>query len=255
MIDWHFNPDFRGREAETLFGTLASTFAVRGEPIASDPLSHVVRVEADGTRYYVKRYVGNGKNVWRRWFGLRGLIAPQRVVREWENLQRFRDWGIPTATLVAWGLERSCGSFVRGALVTAEIPDTMDMGTMANRNDPRLSDRRWMGEVMRQVARHARCLHDRGFAHNDLKWRNLLVDGAETPTVYLIDCPNGMFWYGPFLRYRITKDLACLDKIAKYRLSRTQRLRFYLDYAGRARLTPADKRRVRAVLRFFEGRE
>jgi hypothetical protein len=57
------------------------------------------------------------------------------------------------------------------------------------------------------------------------------------------------------LRYRITKDLACLDKVAKYRLSATQRLRFYLQYRGRERLNAADKRRIRHVVTFFEGRE
>lgn len=255
MIDWHFNPDFRGREAEALFGTLAAAFAVRGEAVAKDPLSTVECVAADGTHYYVKRYVGNGKNAVRRWFGLRGLVAPLRVVKEWENLLLFRQWGIPTATLVCRGLERVRGSFVRGALVTEEIPDTTDMGTMANRDDARLGDRRWMAEVMHQVARHTRCMHDKGFAHNDLKWRNLLVNGEDAPTVFLIDCPNGTFWRGPMLRYRIIKDLACLDKIAKYRLSRTQRLRFFLDYAGHARLSVADKRRIRKILNFFAGRE
>lgn len=255
MIDWHFNPEFRGREAEQLFGSLPATFSVCGEPIAKAPLSTVERAVADGTRYYVKRYVGNGKNAVRRWFGLRGLIAPQRVVKEWENLLLFRRWGIPTATLVAYGLERVHGGFVRGALVTQEIADTTDLGTMANENDVRLSDRGWMAEVARQVARHARRLHDFGFAHNDLKWRNLLVDGGELPTVYLIDCPSGGFWRGPMLRYRIIKDLACLDKIGKYRLSRTQRLRFYLDYTGRAHLSAADKRRIRRILKFFAGRE
>lgn len=255
MIDWHFNPDFRGREAEQLFGTLPATFAVRGKPIAKAPLSTVERVAADDTHYYVKRYVGNGKNAVRRWFGLRGLIAPQRVVKEWENLQLFREWGIPTATLVAYGQERTYASFVRGALVTEEIAQTADLGSMANDGDPRLRDRRWMAEVCRQVARYTRRLHEAGFAHNDLKWRNLLVDRGEVPTVYLIDCPSGGFWYGPLLRYRIDKDLACLDKIGKYQLSRTQRLRFYLDYAGHARLTAADKRRLRRILKFFAGRE
>jgi hypothetical protein len=57
------------------------------------------------------------------------------------------------------------------------------------------------------------------------------------------------------LRYRIVKDLACLDKIGKYRLTRTQRLRFYLDYAGHQHLTTADKQRIRLILKFFEGRE
>lgn len=255
MIRWQFNPDFHDTSAAQLFGDLPSAFAASGELVSSDTLSHVVRVEVDSTRYYVKRYVGNGKSAARRWFGLRGLIAPQRVVKEWENLLRFQQWGIPTAKLVGWGLERTRGHFVRGALVTEEIPGAADMATMASNDDPRLIDRRWMSVVLRQVAGHARRLHDQGFAHNDLKWRNLLVDDGDTPTVYLIDCPNGAFWRGPLLRYRIVKDLACLDKIGKYRLSRSQRLRFYLDYAGHARLSAADKRRIRKILAFFAGRE
>ena len=81
------------------------------------------------------------------------------------------------------------------------------------------------------------------------------MTNGDAPVIYLIDCPSGRSWWGPFLRYRIVKDLACLDKVAKYHLTRTQRLRFYLDYAGRDRLNADDKRRVRRIARFFEGRE
>jgi len=66
---------------------------------------------------------------------------------------------------------------------------------------------------------------------------------------------NGRFWWGSFLRYRIVKDLACLDKVAKYCLTHTQRLRFYLTYAGHSRLNKADKQRIRRVIDFFRGRE
>jgi len=71
----------------------------------------------------------------------------------------------------------------------------------------------------------------------------------------LLDCPNGDFWRGFWLKYRITKDLACLDKVAKYHLTATQRLRFYFQYTGRTTLNAADKERVRHIVRFFEGRE
>ena len=255
MSDWHFNADYRGGAAERLFGNIDSVFAREGELITKDPLSCVLRVTADGKRYYVKRYVGNGKNAVRRWFGLRGLIGPQRVRKEWENLLAFSAWGIPTATLVGYGLQRRSGSFVRGALITEEIPDTTDLAKIAADRDPRLRDSRWLAHVLHQVAAITRTLHDAGFAHNDLKWRNLLVDGGEQPTVYLIDCPSGGYWWSVFLKYRMIKDLACLDKVAKYQLSRSQRLRFYLEYAGHRRLTSEDKQRIGKILKFFEGRE
>lgn len=255
MSDWHFNADYRGGAAERLFGDIDAVFALEGELITKDPLSRVLRITADGKRYYVKRYVGNGKSAVRRWFGLRGLIGPQRVRKEWENLLAFRAWGIPTATLVGYGLQRRCGSFIRGALVTEEIADTADLAELARNNDPRLRQQDWVTEVLRQVAAITRTLHAAGFAHNDLKWRNLLISGGEQPTVYLIDCPSGGYWWGIFLKYRMIKDLACLDKVGKYQLSRSQRLRFYLDYAGHRRLTAGDKRDIRRILAFFAGRE
>ncbi|MGE6527604.1 lipopolysaccharide kinase InaA family protein [Pseudomonas sp. NPDC077382] len=233
-------------EAAEAFASLESVFALRGEPIARDPLSEVIRVERGGLRYYVKRYWAAGK-------GLRRYLGRPRVKAEWENLKCFERWGIPVAPLVAWGMERRAGAFVRGALVTLEVPDTVDMAALASNSDPRLADRDWVARISQQLAQATSTLHAHRFAHNDLKWRNLLVNGAGE--LFLIDCPSGDFWWGPFLRRRIVKDLACLDKVAKYHLSRTQRLRFYLHYQQRTRLVPADRALLGQVLRYFEGRE
>ena len=138
-------------------------------------------------------------------------------------------------------------------MITRELPNTEDLSALAERNDARLADRAWVDHLSRQLARHTRVMHEHRFAHNDLKWRNLLVnDRAE---LFLIDCPTGAVWWGPLLRYRIVKDLACLDKVASKVLSRSQRLRFYLQYRGRDRLNVRDKKRSRQVLGFFEGRE
>lgn len=232
--------------AREAFADLDRVFALEGEWVAEDQMSRVLRLEVAGRRYYVKLYWGAGKGL-RRWLGR------PRVEAEWQNLRLFAEWGIPTAPALAWGLERRFGRFRRGALITAELVGTEDLAALARNHDPRLRQRDWLERVSRQLAAATRCMHDHGFAHNDLKWRNLLVDQAGK--LYLIDCPTGSFWWGPLLDYRIVKDLACLDKVAKYQLSRTRRLRFYLQYAGHARLTADDKRRLRKILAFFEGRE
>ncbi len=245
MSSWRVVGDITAGAAHA-FASLEAVFALEGEPIARDPLSEVIRVEYEGLRYYVKRYWAAGKN-------LRRYLGRPRVKAEWQNLKHFERWGIPVAPLVAWGMERRAGAFARGALITLEVPDTMDMAAIAKGNDPRLGDRDWVGRISRQVASVTRALHDHRFAHNDLKWRNLLVNGAGE--LFLIDCPSGDFWWGPLLRRRIVKDLACLDKVAKYHLSRTQRLRFYLQYQQRPRLVPADRELIDQVLKYFEGRE
>ncbi|WP_296233857.1 lipopolysaccharide kinase InaA family protein [uncultured Pseudomonas sp.] len=233
-------------QAALAFASLESVFALQGEAITHDPLSDVIRIELDGLGYYVKRYHGAGK-------GIRRFIGRPRVKAEWQNLKYFAAWGVPTAPIAAYGLERKAGAFARGALITQEIIGTVDMSRLAASGDARLRDRGWVDDVSRQLARATRTLHDHHFTHNDLKWRNLLVD--EERRLFFIDCPTGAFWWGPFLRYRIIKDLACLDKVAKYHLSRTQRLRFYLQYRRRDRLSDSDKRRIVQIVRYFEGRE
>jgi serine/threonine protein kinase len=155
--------------------------------------------------------------------------------------------------VVAAGLERRKGAFVRGALITRELIGTSDLALLVKTRDPRMTNPAWVRNTSQQVASITRTLHDQHFTHNDLKWRNLLVNA--TGQVFLIDCPSGGFWWGPTLRYRIVKDLACLDKVAKTCLSRTQRLRFYLQYRGRQQLNASDKKRVRQIIGFFEGRE
>ena len=167
-------------------------------------------------------------------------------------MQWFAKWGIPTAPLVAYGMQHSFGRFVRGAMVTQEIPNTIDLAELARKNDARLQNRAWVNQISLQLAKMARTLHDNRFIHNDLKWRNLLVDDQDK--LYVIDCPLGGFWRGQFLRYRIIKDIANLDTIAKYKLSRTQRLRFYLQYLGRTHLTDADKKMLIILLTRPRGR-
>lgn len=245
MSGWQLADDLPAA-ARAAFADLDRVFALEGEWIAADQMSKVLRVEVGGLRYYVKQYWSAGKGL-RRWLGR------PRVKAEWQNLRLFAQWGIPTAPVVAWGLERSKGCFGRGALITAELAGTEDLAALARNHDPRLRQRDWLDKVSHQLAEATRRMHRNGFAHNDLKWRNLLVDPAGE--LYLIDCPTGSFWWGPLLRYRVIKDLACLDKVAKYHLSRTRRLRFYLQYRGRERLSANDKRRLRKVLAFFEGRE
>lgn len=247
MIEWSVNPAYAEGAAAARFASLDDTFAVSGEQITSDKVSEVVRVTIDATRYYVKRYRSRG-------FALRNALGPSRIESEWKNLQRFTDWGIPTASVVANGQERRFGLFARGAMVTEEIAGTIDLAEFARTRPDLVRDRSRFDPLGRQVAHIVRSLHVHGFTHNDLFWRNLLLH-AESGRVFLIDCPNGAFWWGPLLRYRIVKDLANLDKLGRIHLSRSQRLRFLLDYTGKSRLDTEAKRLIRSILQAHRRRQ
>lgn len=230
-------------DAKACFSDLTHVFALQGKTITHDPISDLIYYPCNGKQYYVKRYYTAGK-------GIRGFRIRPRVQAEWENTLLFEHWQIPTEKVIAYGQEKRFGYFKRGAFISEEIPGAEDLSTLTQEQNALFKNNDWVNRVSRQVAKYTRILHDNKFAHNDLKWRNILVD--EHNTVYFIDCPTGRFWFGPFLRYRIVKDLACLDKVAKKQLRRTQRLRFYLQYKQKTRLESGDKQQIKKILSFFK---
>ncbi|XOV86070.1 MAG: lipopolysaccharide kinase InaA family protein [Pseudomonadota bacterium] len=241
------SPDANHAERDA-FASLESAAAIRGTLINESKLSHLTRVEVSGKRYYVKVYHYAGRN-------LRRFVGRSRVRSEWRNQRRFGDFGIPSARIVAFGEKSGLPGNRQGVIVTEEVPDSIDLFELARSEPARLADRRWVNLVIDRLARHVRSMHSHRFVHNDLKWRNILVDFSKCPEVYIIDCPLGRTLFGPLLHRGITKDLACLDRVAKRLLSRSQRLRFFKSYHQTDKLTDEQRQQMKQILRFFDGRE
>ncbi len=241
---WQITEQFLNTEAGKAFASLDKVFALQGEKIAKDPLSYVIKVPVGGNNYYVKCYTGAGK-------GVRRYLGKSRIRFEWENLFFFESQNVPTAEIVAFGEERPFGWFCRGALITKEIKDTADLDCFVRANPEITRQRQWVERVLEQVATATTKLHQAGFAHGDLNWRNILVTTSETPKIFFIDCPSGKRWLKPILRFRILKDLAHLDKVGRQLLSRSQRLRFYKKYTGRSKLTQRDRADIKILLDYY----
>jgi len=202
--------------------------------------------------YYVKCYFRSGRY-------LRRYLGESRAHREWRNLKRFEELGVPTARRVAFtetnGKLLTLLEGKEALLVTAEIPGAIDLLSLVKKSDPRLNDRNWVKKVIDRLGGHVERLHKAGFVHTDLKWRNILVELTDQPEVYIIDAPLGRVVRGSLLTRGKVKDLASLDKMGRKVLSRSQRLRFYLGYSRTQRLTAAGKSEVRRILSFYDGRE
>ncbi|MCL6271618.1 heptose kinase [Sansalvadorimonas sp. 2012CJ34-2] len=247
---WRVLPQFRNSEVGDTFSSIEKVFELSDteDRVTSDSESTVFRQNIDGSIFYVKRFHSTR--------GIRSWLGKSRLRGEWHNLKLFSQLGISTAQLVAFGEERCLLRAGKGALITASLPDSVDLAELASREDARLKDPKWVATVSNQIACFTKKLHNYNFAHNDLKWRNILVtNDSLSPQVFFIDCPTGQRWFGPFLSYRIIKDLACLDKLGKKYLSNTQRLKFYKQYKGIDRLSSKDKKAVKKITNFFNGRE
>lgn len=252
-MNWQLKPNrCTALEAQKAFVSLDSTFKIKGEPITRDPLSEVIKVKFGQTYYYIKRYHRAGKH-------LRRFLGPSRIKTEWRNLLFFKHLGIQTADIIGYGEERLWGIFQRGAMITQELEATYDLKSLQEQQSPLLKNPAWVAQISQQIAQNTRLLHQHEFVHNDLKWRNILVTTDHNPQVFFIDCPLGGFWPSlllkPFRNYRIIKDLACLDKVAKYNLRKSQRLAFYKTYSQCHKLTAKHKQQIRKILNFFNNRE
>ena len=87
-------------------------------------------------------------------------------------------------------------------------------------------------------------MHDAGFVHQDLFWRNVLVrpTGDDRFEFYFLDASVGqrvrLPWRG---REKMVRDLAALSVLAPDFLTRSDQLRFMLAYLGTKSLDEADR--------------
>lgn len=250
FMTWIVTPSYADTPAAQTFASLeqARACASGGEFVSRSNRASCRRVSVEGQRFYIKIYDFSCK-------GLRVWLGRSKARTEWENLALFRSLGIATPEVVAYGETRKHGRVRSGALVTAEIPFTADLRTLAQRKDPHLADAAWRRTVLKQVAEYARRLHRAGFIHNDLNWRNVLVNLEGAPEVYFIDCPSGRWVPRPLRERGVVKDLAFLDKLGRQYLSRADRLRFYRYYREETgRLSPDGKRRIGRILGYLRER-
>lgn len=232
------------------FRSLEQVFGLQGERVDRSPISEIFRIRIQDKIYYVKRYHQAGKHL-RRFFGR------SRIKAEWDNLLFFRELGIPCATALAYGELRHWGGFQRGAMVMPELENTLDLADMAMNKHALLQNSSWVKALSNNLAKDTAKIHQYGFIHVDLKWRNILIDvkaNLDHPQHFFIDCPSGQIQYG-FLRSRgIVKDLACLDKWAKQVLSQKQRLYFFRQYLGVKKFSLVHRRMLVKIEQFFQGR-
>ena len=248
-IRWNVTKVYANTEVAKVFGTLEKAMVFKeGQQVTVDSESEVRKVNIAGKEFYLKRYFCTR--------GLRSWLGFSRVRGEWKNLLLFQQLNIPTVKVVAYGEAFCFGRTLKGALITEELSNTCDLDDLFYENSPLLKHKEWVDKVSTQVAFATRVMHQNRFAHNDLKWRNILVTKDEkNPKIALIDCPSGSRWRWPFLESRKLKDLACLDKLANQCLSKKMRLKFYKQYRGISYLSSEDKKVIRKIVHYFRGRD
>ena len=242
LTKWQVLSSSNKRALKTHFPSLAAVFDLNGKIISKSDQSELFTWQVADKPYFVKRYICSK--------GLASWIGWSRLRLEVNNQRWFNEIGVPAAQVAVYGEQYFLLKTWRGVLITEGIKDVTELSAICKDAPDQFHNAHWRNQILCQLADIVATLHRHRFCHNDLHWRNILVRQTLSgePAVYLIDCPRGKKFTWPLLRYRKCKDLASLDKLAPNYLSRTQRLRFFLRYAGVITLTEKDKDMIRTVL-------
>ncbi len=187
---------------------------------------------------------------------LRGvLLGASRARREYVTLQAMRSAGIPAVRPVAYGERRRLGLLHSCALVTEGISNGQSLmgllcGALADVGIAEVT--RTRRRLTRTLAEQIRAMHQMGFAHGALFWRNVVVCPVEDGSYachFLDPRGRGRMWRrGPGGR-KAVGDVAALVAMAPGVLSRTECLRFAKWYWGAHRLDAPARRWLGKVLK------
>jgi len=161
-------------------------------------------------------------------------------------IEQLAKAGVNVPRVVACGEQWGALFEQRSFLITEEIADSQSL----ERRLPECFDStapvtlQARRVFIRRLAEFVRRFHTTGYRHRDLYLSHIFCSDAGK--FCLIDLARAS---RPFLQRRFqVKDIAQLHYSSPAaRFSRTDRLRFYLTYAGRRRLVPRDKAFLREV--------
>ncbi len=204
--------------------------------------------------FYVKRYhYPRWKNRTRS--ALRGtLLGAHRGLAEFRLLRRMIRLGLPAVRPVACGARRVAGFVAACFLITEEVPGAVNLTTFASElaRGRRKIEPRQRRALVRRLARQVRALHETGFQHRQLFWRNLLVrfDLLERGEFFFLDPRPVRAGRRVLPRDFWVRELAQLAVSAAPFTTRSERLRFLLDYFQVPRATDELRQQMRQIERY-----
>lgn len=201
----------------------------RGEVASASRSTNSYKVTLEsGEVVFFKRYVYFTRR-------LRSLLIPSKATVEAWGLSELHRLGCRTPEVLAVGERRVLGNVRAAFVVTREIVDSISLAELAETAAEKpgsLLGQRQINDIAADLIPQLQAMHRAGFFHYDLKWRNLMVQDPDSECrVYVIDCPRARRHRWRRFRGQVV-DLSALSRVAVSRLSKIQRLRFFIRYLG-----------------------
>ncbi len=249
------DPPFRERLRTAGLDSVSAALDTCGDHLAAwSRTSDTIRVDlADGGALYLKRYH------YRRWkprlrCAFRGtFFKASRARSEYRTLKLMRSLGIHAVRPVAYG-ERRLLHFVRSCfLITEGVPNAMPLSAFIQSfSDRRESVQavRLRREILCSLARQVRHMHQAGFIHRDLFWRNVLIRWLPDDRFefYFLDASVGKrVRFMQRRQEKVVHDIAAMGALAPAFCSKADQLRFLLEYLDTKKLDGQKHRWLRRI--------
>jgi heptosyltransferase-2 len=212
----------------------------------------VWRINPPSTIIFLKRYDQPPVTIQlKNWLSHRGRKSLGFC--EFESARELAEENIKTPKVISYGEDWGMIFEKRSFIIIEKIPnaESLEQKLPPCFNGPATAKTlKLRRNFLVQLASFIRKFHQTNYRHRDLYFSHIYYD--DNGNFYLIDLARA---FKPFLlreRFRI-KDIAQLHYSAPARhFSRTDRLRFYLGYAGQSKLTKNDKIFIRKAIKKAE---
>lgn len=246
---------FRDQLGRAKLDSAKAVLACMGDHLAAwSRTSDTIRYDAknDGV-FYIKRYhyprlVQRIRGMFRGTF-----FKASRARNEYRALRRMRQLGIQAVRPVAFG-ERRLFRFIRSCfLITEAVPDAIPLSSFIQTFGEHRGSAQAVcirREILASLARQVRHMHQSGFVHCDLFWRNVLIRSlpGDRFEFYFLDASVGKrIRIAQRRQDKIVGDIAAMGAVAPHFCSKADQLRFLLEYLQANKLEKEHRRWLRRV--------
>lgn len=161
-----------------------------GEVYRDVPGRRTLRVDLAGKSYFTKLHYGVGwSEIFKNLLSLRLPILT--AMTEWRAIHRLNELHIPTTPAIAYGCRGNNPATMRSFILTEDLGGIVSLEDFCRdwaANPPTLHMKR---QIVREVARIARTIHDHGLNHRDFYICHFCLDARKLAEgeiyLYLID--------------------------------------------------------------------
>ena len=249
--NFYVDAEFKKAFEQLGLTNIDSVFAFNaGRNLAKNDLAkHRTRMQfqtqSPAATMYLKRYDNPPRPTQlKNWFAHRRIATT--MFYDLDAAEKLHLQGINTPRTIAYGSQAGPLFEKRSFIITEKVPgQSLERRLPACFQNKSLANLKAQRKFIAELAGFAARFHNTGFRHRDFYFAHIFYDDND---FYLIDLARAFKPLFFSKRYRI-KDIAqlCYGASAKY-FSKTDRLRFYHAYTGRARLTHTEKSFIRAVI-------